>query len=71
MTFPPRLHVWTTASHGHTAPSGPRVVIPLERAVLCLDCEAIFEMGGHFVTCPSCGSRVAWTLGRLLERPAA
>ena len=49
--------------------TGPRAAIALERALLCLDCEAIYEMGGG--PCPACGSHAAWAVGRLLSRPAA
>jgi hypothetical protein len=47
-----------------------RPSIPLERALLCLDCDAVFEMG-RGACCPACGSSTTWTLGRLLARRAA
>jgi hypothetical protein len=47
-----------------------RPSIPLERALLCLDCDAVFEMG-RGASCPACGSSTTWTLGRLLDRRAA
>lgn len=47
-----------------------RPTIPLERALLCLDCESIFEAEGD-QKCPACGSSAAWPIGRALNRPAA
>lgn len=44
-----------------------RPTIPMDRALLCLDCEAIFEAEGH-QTCPACGSATAWAIGRALNR---
>lgn len=44
-----------------------RPTIPMDRALLCLDCEAIFEAEGH-QTCPACGSSAAWAIGRALNR---
>jgi hypothetical protein len=46
-----------------------RPVIPVDRALLCLDCESIFEAEGT-QHCPSCGSRTAWALNRALNRRA-
>ncbi len=45
-----------------------RPTIPVDRALLCLDCDAIFEAAGT-QRCPACGSPVAWALGRALSRP--
>ncbi|HVS02582.1 MAG TPA: hypothetical protein VMT16_07415 [Thermoanaerobaculia bacterium] len=47
-----------------------RPTIPMERALLCIDCESIFEAEGH-QTCPSCGSASAWSIGRALNRQTA
>lgn len=47
-----------------------RPTIPADRALLCLDCESIFEALGD-QSCPSCGSRVAWSLGKCLNRPTS
>ena len=44
-----------------------RPAIKMDRALLCLDCESIFEAEGA-QRCPSCGSEVAWSLGRALNR---
>ena len=44
-----------------------RPVIPKARALLCLDCEVIFEAEGA-QRCPACGSPVAWSIGRALDR---
>ena len=44
-----------------------RPTIPMDRALLCLDCEGIFEATGKQV-CPSCGSSAAWAMGRALNR---
>ncbi len=44
-----------------------RFSIHVDRALLCLDCESIFEASGD-QSCPSCGSRVAWAIGRALNR---
>jgi hypothetical protein len=44
-----------------------RPTIPMDRALLCLDCESIFEAEGH-QTCPACGSAAAWAIGRALNR---
>lgn len=41
--------------------------IRLDRAMLCLDCESIFEAEGP-QRCPACGSDAAWSLGRALNR---
>lgn len=42
-------------------------VIHKSRAVLCLDCDNIFEVGGA-QRCPSCGSGVGVVLAKLLDR---
>ncbi len=47
-----------------------RPTIPMDRALLCLDCESIFEATGH-QTCPSCGSATAWVIGHALNRDTA
>ena len=47
-----------------------RPTIPMGRALLCLDCDSIFEATGH-QTCPSCCSAAAWVIGRALSRDAA
>jgi hypothetical protein len=47
-----------------------RPTIPMDRALLCLDCESIFEAEGT-QKCPSCGSSMAWAIGRALNRPPA
>jgi hypothetical protein len=47
-----------------------RPTIPVDRALLCMDCESIFEAVGD-QRCPSCGSTVAWSVGRSLNRPVA
>jgi hypothetical protein len=44
-----------------------RPTIRMDRALLCLDCESIFEAEGH-QTCPACGSATAWAIGRALNR---
>jgi len=44
-----------------------RPTIPMDRALLCLDCESIFEAEGT-QKCPSCGSTIAWAIGRALNR---
>jgi rubrerythrin len=46
-----------------------RPTIPMDRALLCLDCDSIFEAEGT-QKCPSCGSTIAWAIGRALNRPA-
>lgn len=43
----------------------PTLFVPLERAVLCAGCAAVFEINGH---CPACGSATFLSLGRLLNR---
>jgi hypothetical protein len=45
-----------------------RPTIPMDRALLCLDCECIFEAEGT-QKCPACGSAMAWAIGRALNRP--
>lgn len=52
------------------APAGEitlRPTIPLDRALLCGDCGAIFEAEGE-QQCPACGSKEALSLGRALNR---
>lgn len=44
-----------------------RPTIPMDRALLCLDCESIFEATGLQI-CPSCNSSTAWAIGRGLNR---
>jgi len=46
-----------------------RFSIPCDRALLCLDCEVIFEAVGN-QRCPSCGSKLSWMIGRALNRAA-
>lgn len=41
-------------------------LVRLDRAMLCLDCESIFEASGP-PKCPACGSHVAWAMGRALN----
>lgn len=44
-----------------------RPTIPLDRALLCLDCESIYEAEG-VQKCPACGSMLAWAMARALNR---
>jgi hypothetical protein len=44
-----------------------RAAIPLDRALLCLDCDTLFEAEGN-QRCPSCGSSHGWAAGRALNR---
>ena len=44
-----------------------RPTIPMDRAMLCLDCEVIFEAEGT-QKCPACGSGMAWAISRALNR---
>lgn len=50
-------------------PSRPRVLasvwVSLELALLCLDCEAVFKLGGESA-CPACGSRESVPLAKWL-----
>ena len=46
---------------------GLRPAIPMDRALLCLDCESIFKAAGT-QRCPACGSGAAWAIGRALNR---
>jgi hypothetical protein len=55
---------------GNDAQLPMRATIPMDRALLCIDCEAIFEATGS-QTCPSCGSAAAWAIGRALNRTSA
>lgn len=41
--------------------------VPLDRALLCLDCDSIFA-AENAQRCPRCGSAVAWAMGRALNR---
>lgn len=41
--------------------------IPLQRALVCLDCEALYEMNG-VSPCPACGSEASATIACWLER---
>lgn len=43
------------------------VTVPLDRAMLCLDCESIYEAKGP-CKCPACGGSAAWAVGRALNR---
>jgi hypothetical protein len=53
-------------------PVSPAVVtaalVPLDRALLCLDCDSIFAAEGAQL-CPGCGSTTAWSVSRALNRP--
>ena len=42
--------------------------IRLERALLCLNCEAIFQDG---TTCPACGSAQLFPVARAMNRGGA
>ena len=42
------------------------VWLPLERAALCVECEAVFDLTG-LTTCPACGSEHFLSIGRLLN----
>ena len=44
-----------------------RPTVRLDRALLCLDCDSIFEAEGT-QTCPSCGSSMGFSIGRALNR---
>jgi hypothetical protein len=44
-----------------------RPVIPLDRALLCLDCDSVYEAAGA-QTCPACGSYQGWAIGRALNK---
>lgn len=44
------------------------ILVRLERAALCLSCEAVFELTEH---CPGCGSEHLASLARWLNRGAA
>ena len=44
-----------------------RPTIPVDRALLCADCDSIFEAEGT-QTCPACGSTIALAIGRTLNR---
>lgn len=46
-----------------------RPAIPADRALLCMDCDSLFE-AVESQTCPACGSRQAVALGRVLGRAA-
>jgi len=37
---------------------GAAPTVPLDRAILCLDCETIYSQG----ECPKCGSRAGWLM---------
>lgn len=49
-----------------------RISIPMEKALLCLDCECIHAYddrpGYDPQKCPACGSNIAWAIGRALNR---
>lgn len=57
------------------APSAPpepvhdRITIPLERAMLCVDCDNVFRANGSRA-CPTCGSHSSFVLSRALNPPA-
>jgi rubrerythrin len=40
---------------------------PMDRALLCLDCDSVFEAESE-QKCPACGSTIAWAIGRALNR---
>lgn len=42
---------------------------PLDRTVLCLDCEAVYETAAA-LGCPACASPHGQAIGRALNRPA-
>lgn len=42
-----------------------RPYLPLDRALLCCGCEAVFEAADS-QSCPACGSHQAIALGRVL-----
>ena len=44
-----------------------RPTVRLDRALLCLDCDSIFEAEGT-QTGPSCGSSMGFSIGRALNR---
>lgn len=41
--------------------------IPPGKALLCMDCESIFEARGD-QRCPACGSKISWSISRALDR---
>jgi hypothetical protein len=45
-----------------------RSTIPLDHAVLCLDCESVNDANRE---CPACSSRALMNLSVVLNRPAA
>jgi len=54
------------AGHGEVPRSFPDVdIVPLTRAVICIDCEAITQ-GIH--ECPACGSLSLLSVARILNR---
>lgn len=44
-----------------------RAIVPGDRALYCLDCCSIYEAMGD-QRCPACGSHVAWSIARAMER---
>lgn len=58
---PPRL------SKEELGAAAVRMVIPSDRAMLCLDCDVIYE-ARDTQRCPSCGGKIAWAVGRALNR---
>lgn len=38
--------------------------IPLQKAILCLDCEVIYQQNG---ICPNCGSRAGFPVSRWIK----
>lgn len=51
-------------------PVAPRPSWPVERTLLCLNCERVYQMEGD-QACPSCASREALAIGRALNRKGA
>lgn len=50
-------------------PPPARAHFPLSSALLCCNCDSVFEATGG-QTCPACGSKQAVALGRVLGRAA-
>jgi hypothetical protein len=46
-----------------------RPSIPLDRALLCLECSNVYEVGGG-LSCPSCNSRQSWPIASWIDRGA-
>lgn len=47
----------------------PDAAIPLDRAVLCMNCETVFEVD-HQGTCPKCASEIWINIGLALGNEA-